>query len=155
MKPDGGVSVESSWLDCMKNIPEPYVIHYPQIAAVADETGTRVELIEFFDCVGGAMWSAHHYAQSPLVESVRCVGGTMRYLLRQGTVDLALEGSKFPAGVKAVYEIVIDGLDEKSVAAAMAAGIRAAVHVPGVKFISAGNFGGTLGPYKIELHKVL
>jgi formylmethanofuran--tetrahydromethanopterin N-formyltransferase len=37
----------------------------------------------------------------------------------------------------------------------MAAGIRAAVHVPGVKFISAGNFGGTLGPYKIELHKVL
>ena len=63
--------------------------------------------------------------------------------------------SKIPAGVKAVYEIVIDGLDEKSVAAAMAAGIRAAVHVPGVKFISAGNFGGTLGPYKIELHKVL
>ncbi|WAC05565.1 MAG: formylmethanofuran--tetrahydromethanopterin N-formyltransferase [Methanoregula sp.] len=63
--------------------------------------------------------------------------------------------SKIPAGVKAVYEIVIDGLDEKSVAAAMAAGIRAAVHVPGVKFISAGNFGGTLGPYKIELYKVL
>jgi methanogenesis imperfect marker protein 11 len=101
MKTDG-VSVESSWLDCMKNIPEPYVIHYPQIAAVADETGTRVELIEFFDCVGGAMWSAHHYAQSPLVESVRCVGGTMRYLLRQGTVDLALEGSKFPAGISSV-----------------------------------------------------
>jgi formylmethanofuran--tetrahydromethanopterin N-formyltransferase len=63
--------------------------------------------------------------------------------------------SKIPAGVKAVYEIVIDGIDEKSVAAAMAAGIKAAVHVPGVKFISAGNFGGTLGPYKIELHKVL
>jgi formylmethanofuran--tetrahydromethanopterin N-formyltransferase len=63
--------------------------------------------------------------------------------------------TKIPAGVKAVYEIVIDGLDEKSVAAAMAAGIKAAVHVPGVKFISAGNFGGTLGPYKIELHKVL
>jgi len=63
--------------------------------------------------------------------------------------------SKIPAGVKAVYEIVIDGVDEKSVAAAMAAGIKAAVTVPGVKFISAGNFGGTLGPFKIELHKVL
>jgi formylmethanofuran--tetrahydromethanopterin N-formyltransferase len=63
--------------------------------------------------------------------------------------------SKIPAGVKAVYEIVIDGIDEKSVAAAMAAGIKAAVTVPGVKFISAGNFGGTLGPFKIELHKVL
>jgi len=63
--------------------------------------------------------------------------------------------SKIPAGIKAVYEIVIDGVDEKSVAAAMAAGIKAAVTVPGVKFISAGNFGGTLGPFKIELHKVL
>jgi formylmethanofuran--tetrahydromethanopterin N-formyltransferase len=63
--------------------------------------------------------------------------------------------SKVPAGVKAIYEIVIDGLDEKSIAAGMAAGIRAAVMVPGVKFISAGNFGGTLGPYKIDLHKIL
>ena len=54
-----------------------------------------------------------------------------------------------------VYEIVIDGVDEKSVAAAMAAGVKAAAMVPGVKFISAGNFGGTLGPYKIELHKIL
>jgi formylmethanofuran--tetrahydromethanopterin N-formyltransferase len=63
--------------------------------------------------------------------------------------------SKVPAGIKAVYEIVIDGTDEKSVAHGMAAGIRAAVMVPGVKFISAGNFGGTLGPYKIDLHKIL
>jgi len=63
--------------------------------------------------------------------------------------------SKVPAGVKAIYELVIDGLDEKSVAAGMAAGIRAAVKVPGVKLISAGNFGGTLGPYKFELHKLL
>jgi formylmethanofuran--tetrahydromethanopterin N-formyltransferase len=63
--------------------------------------------------------------------------------------------SNIPAGVKAVYEIVIDGVDEKSVAAAMAAGVRAAVMVPGVTFISAGNFGGTLGPFKLDLHKVL
>jgi formylmethanofuran--tetrahydromethanopterin N-formyltransferase len=63
--------------------------------------------------------------------------------------------SKIPAGIKGVYEIVIDGIDEKSVAAAMAAGVKAAAMVPGVKFITAGNFGGTLGPYKIELHKIL
>ncbi|MFA4825823.1 MAG: methanogenesis marker protein 11 [Methanoregula sp.] len=85
----------------MKNIAEPYVIHYPQIVAVADETGGRVELIEFFDCVGGAMWSKHHYAQSPVVEDVRCVGSTMRYLLKPQTVNLALEGSRFPAGISA------------------------------------------------------
>jgi len=83
----------------MANISEPYVIHYPQIVAVADESGKNVELIEFFDCIGGAMWSKHHYAQSPVVKDVRCIGATMRYLLEQKTVDLSLEGSRFPAGI--------------------------------------------------------
>jgi methanogenesis imperfect marker protein 11 len=83
----------------MENISEPYVIHYPRIVAVADDENSTVELIEFFDCIGGAMWSKRHYAQSPLVRDVRSVGATMRYLLKTGTVDLALEGSKFPAGI--------------------------------------------------------
>lgn len=86
----------------MHQITDPYIIRYPRIAAVADEAGDRVELVEFFDCSGGAMWSAKHYAQSPLVDSVRCIGGTMRYLLRKGEVDLALEGSRFPAGISGV-----------------------------------------------------
>src|SRR5512136_1215448 len=85
----------------MENISEPYVIHYPRIVAVADESGGRVELIEFFDCIGGAMWSKEHYVKSPIVEDVRCIGGTMRYALKTGTVDLALEGSRFPAGISA------------------------------------------------------
>ncbi len=83
----------------MANISEPYVIHYPRIVAVAREDGRRVELIEFFECVGGAMWSKYHYARSPVVEQVRCVGTTMRYLLKTGSVDLVLEGSRFPAGI--------------------------------------------------------
>jgi len=85
----------------MVNISEPYVVHYPRIVAVADNDGRRVELIEFFECVGGAMWSKYHYARSPVVEQVRCVGPTMRYLLKTGSVDLALEGSRFPAGISA------------------------------------------------------
>ena len=83
----------------MASISEPYVIQYPKIVAVADASGDQVELIEFFDCVGGAMWTRCHYAQSPLVTDVRCVGSTMRYTLKTGTVDLALEGSRFPAGI--------------------------------------------------------
>jgi methanogenesis imperfect marker protein 11 len=83
----------------MENISEPYVIHYPRIVAVADESGGKVELIEFFDCIGGAMWSKYHYIKSPIVEDVRCVGATMRYILKTGTVDLTLEGSRFPAGI--------------------------------------------------------
>jgi methanogenesis imperfect marker protein 11 len=86
----------------MARLSEPYIIHYPQIVAVTDEDAQRVELIEFFDCVGGAMWSQRHYQKSPIVEDVRCVGSTMRYQLRPGTVNLALEGSRFPAGISGV-----------------------------------------------------
>ncbi len=50
-----------------------------------------------------------------------------------------------------VFEIVIDGADEESVRAAMKAGIEAACTVDGVIEIDAGNFGGNLGAYKINL----
>jgi len=86
----------------MASLSEPYIIHYPQIVAVTDENAQRVELVEFFDCVGGAMWSQRHYKKSPIVKDVRCVGSTMRYLLHPDTVDLALEGSRFPAGISGV-----------------------------------------------------
>lgn len=95
----------------MSDISEPYVIHYPWICAVSDTAGSQVELIECFDCIGGAMWVKKHYAQSPLVMDVRTVGATNRFLLRAGKADLALEGSKFPAGISRVNvsdnEIVI------------------------------------------------
>lgn len=50
-----------------------------------------------------------------------------------------------------VFEIVIDGVDEESVRAAMKAGIEAACTIEGVLEIDAGNFGGNLGAYKINL----
>src|SRR5208282_5181304 len=75
-----GATGESRRRVCMVSISEPYIIRYPQIVAVADDTGGKVELVEFFDCIGGAMWTQHHYAKSPLVESVRCVGATTRFL---------------------------------------------------------------------------
>jgi methanogenesis imperfect marker protein 11 len=77
----------------------PYVIRFPGIVAVVNEKGTEIELIEFFDCIGGAMWSQHHYVQSPLVRSARNVGSSMRYLLVPGRADLHLQGSSFPAGI--------------------------------------------------------
>jgi methanogenesis imperfect marker protein 11 len=86
----------------MERLSDPYTIRYPQIVGVADESGGHVELIEFFDCTGGAMWVKRHYAQSPLVRSVRTVGATNRYILSAGSADLALEGSVFPAGIAAV-----------------------------------------------------
>lgn len=86
----------------MPAIAEPYIIHYPELVALSDPEGRHVELVEFFDCTGGAMWSRHHYTKSPLVESARQVGSTMRYLLRPGNVELPLQGSTFPAGISGV-----------------------------------------------------
>jgi len=70
------------------------------------------------------------------------------------TLREKVEDSNVPEGVGAVYEIVIDGVDEECVKEAMAVGITAATHVPGVKFISAGNFGGNLGPFKFDLKEL-
>ncbi len=62
--------------------------------------------------------------------------------------------SALPAGVGAVYEIVIDGVDQAAVEQAMRVGIPAACR-PGVVRISAGNYGGNLGPFHLHLHRVL
>ena len=59
--------------------------------------------------------------------------------------------SSLPADVNCVLEIVIDGLTEDAVKQAMAAGIQAAAK-PGIRQVSAGNYGGNLGQYKINLH---
>jgi formylmethanofuran--tetrahydromethanopterin N-formyltransferase len=56
--------------------------------------------------------------------------------------------------VNAVYEIVIDGLDLAAVEEATRRGIRAACG-DGITRITAGNYGGSLGPYHLHLHKLL
>ena len=66
-----------------------------------------------------------------------------------GRVETAL-----PEGARAAYEIVIDGLSQQAVAGAMRAGITAAC-LPGVLQITAGNYGGHLGPYHFHLHHIL
>jgi formylmethanofuran--tetrahydromethanopterin N-formyltransferase len=61
--------------------------------------------------------------------------------------------SALPQGVNAVYEIVIDGLDQAAVEQAMRVGVQAACK-PGILRISAGNYGGRLGPFHLHLHKL-
>ena len=53
-----------------------------------------------------------------------------------------------------VLEIVLDGLDLEAVQEAMRRGLKAAAQ-PGIRQISAGNYGGNLGQYKIELRSLL
>jgi len=62
--------------------------------------------------------------------------------------------SALPEGANAVYEIVMDGVDLAAVETAMRVGVRAAC-LPGVLQITAGNYGGKLGPFHLHLHKLL
>ena len=54
----------------------------------------------------------------------------------------------------AVYEIVIDGLSEAAVANAMKVGCETLKQYSGVIRISAGNYGGKLGPFHFHLHRL-
>lgn len=66
--------------------------------------------------------------------------------------------TELDVGTRCVMEIVIDGLTEADVSAAMRAGIEALVArggEAGVTRISAGNYGGKLGPFHFHLHKLL
>lgn len=56
--------------------------------------------------------------------------------------------------VEGIFEIVIDGVDEAAVKEAMKVGIEAACTVKGVIEIDAGNFGGNLGAYKLQLREL-
>lgn len=66
-----------------------------------------------------------------------------------------IHDSKVPANVNSIPEIVINGVSLQSVKDAMKAAIKATEGMKGVVRISAGNYGGKLGKYKINLRELL
>jgi len=88
--------------------------------------------------------------------------GSLKYKLKASTyhpfcpqLKKLVPDSQLPDNVDCVYEVVINGLTVEAVKRAMGEGIKAAASVPGVVRISAGNYGGKLGPYKAFLKEVL
>jgi formylmethanofuran--tetrahydromethanopterin N-formyltransferase len=65
------------------------------------------------------------------------------------------EKSKVPPDVKSIPEIVIDGISLDAVKKATKAAIESVVDMEGVIQISAGNYEGKLGKYKIYLRELL
>ena len=66
--------------------------------------------------------------------------------------------SELSEETRCVMEIVIDGLTEADVGAAMRAGMQAGIELGatrGLLRISAGNYGGKLGPFHFHLHQLL
>ncbi len=60
--------------------------------------------------------------------------------------------------IESVMEIVIDGLSSNDIERAMRAGIEAVCRIGaagGIRRISAGNYGGKLGPHLFHLHQIL
>jgi formylmethanofuran--tetrahydromethanopterin N-formyltransferase len=66
----------------------------------------------------------------------------------------AVTTSALPEGVNSVLEIVINGTDAEVIAGAMRVGIDAACR-EGVVSITAGNYGGKLGPHHFHLRKIM
>ncbi|MBC7697612.1 MAG: formylmethanofuran--tetrahydromethanopterin N-formyltransferase [Bacteroidia bacterium] len=66
--------------------------------------------------------------------------------------------TELSADIESVMEIVIDGLTFEDIAASMRVGIEAICDLgeaSGVKRISAGNYGGKLGPHHFKLHDIM
>jgi len=88
--------------------------------------------------------------------------GSLKYKLKASTnhpfcprLKKLVPDSQLPENVNCVYEIVVNGLTVEAVKRAMGEGVKAAARVSGVVRISAGNYGGRLGPYKAFLKEVL
>ncbi len=88
--------------------------------------------------------------------------GSLKYKLKASTnhpycptLRTVVPDTVVPEGVTSVYEIVVNGISLDAVKNAMKHGVTAAIGVPGVVKISAGNYGGKLGPFKAYLREAI
>jgi formylmethanofuran--tetrahydromethanopterin N-formyltransferase len=70
------------------------------------------------------------------------------------TLRAQVEDTDVPPDVEAVFEIVIDGLALEPVREAMRVGLVAAAEA-GASHVTAGNYGGSLGPHHIHLRELV
>jgi formylmethanofuran--tetrahydromethanopterin N-formyltransferase len=88
--------------------------------------------------------------------------GSLKYKLKASTyhtycpsLKSIVEGTNIPEEVNSVYEIVMNGLTLDAVKNSMVQAVQAAASVHGVVKISAGNYGGKLGPFKAFLKEAI
>jgi formylmethanofuran--tetrahydromethanopterin N-formyltransferase len=88
--------------------------------------------------------------------------GSLKYKLKASTyhtycpsLKTIVEDTNIPEEVNSVYEIVMNGLTLDAVKNSMVQAVQAAASTPGVVKISAGNYGGKLGPFKAFLKEAI
>lgn len=82
------------------------------------------------------------------------IGPTTNHLYCPSLKSRLGKQSKVPGGVGYIAEIVYDGVSLDAAKKATKAGINAVLDVDGVVRVSAGNYGGKLGEYKIPLKEL-
>jgi formylmethanofuran--tetrahydromethanopterin N-formyltransferase len=82
------------------------------------------------------------------------IGPTTNHLYCPSLKSQLGKESEVPEGVGYIAEIVYDGISLDAVKEATKAGISAVLDVEGVVRVSAGNYGGKLGEYKIALREL-
>jgi formylmethanofuran--tetrahydromethanopterin N-formyltransferase len=82
------------------------------------------------------------------------IGPTTNHLYCPSLKSRLGKESKVPNGIEFIAEIVFDGISLDAIKEAMKAGIEAVQDIDGVSRISAGNYGGKLGDYKIFLKEL-
>lgn len=83
------------------------------------------------------------------------IGPTTNHLYCPSLKACLGEKSKVPKGVDYIPEIVINGISIEAVKKAMRTGIESVLGVEGVVRVSAGNYAGKLGKYKLWLKEIL
>jgi formylmethanofuran--tetrahydromethanopterin N-formyltransferase len=114
--------------------------------AAADSLAARPGIILPFP--GGVVRSGSKVGSRRIKSMIASTNDAFCPTLRAVTV------SALPEGVNSVLEIVVNGVDTNSIAAAMKTGIDAACR-DGVVAITAGNYGGKLGPHHFYLRKIM
>ncbi|MBE0516177.1 MAG: formylmethanofuran--tetrahydromethanopterin N-formyltransferase [Methanophagales archaeon] len=111
------------------------------LAAISDVAGV---ITPFGICAAGSKPETKYPEIGPTTNHLYCP-----------TLKRRINGSKVPGGVTCIPEIVINGVSLESVKEAMRAAMERVRDVKGVVKISAGNYGGKLGRYKIFLNELL
>ncbi len=111
------------------------------LAAIHDVSGV---VTPFDVCSAGSKPETHFPKIGPTTNHLYCPSLKVR---------LGKE-SKVPEGVGYIAEIVLDGVSLDAVKQATKAGIEAVLGIDGVVKVSAGNYGGKLGEYKIPLREL-
>jgi formylmethanofuran--tetrahydromethanopterin N-formyltransferase len=82
------------------------------------------------------------------------IGPTTNHLYCPSLKKRLGKQSLVPDGVGYIAEIVYDGISLDAIKEATKVGIKAVVDIEGVVRVSAGNYGGKLGEYKIQLSEL-